>query len=553
LAFVVNPDSLKLSDEFSEVDREFARVSVVLLKQMGEQYQYLTDKLIHYGEEENINNQIEDISDLFNDNSVLPLGHILNGRYKIINTLGKGGFGIVYKVEDIKTKEIFAIKELFIYTMCFRGRKNHRVHFKTNFKIKEFKQKFHQTVNLFQNINNNNLVRIYNAFEENNTIYSRMEYIDGKNLNILRNDKKWKMDEEGAIDLLNQLFHGLKEIHTKNIIHRDINPTNIIKENSGIYKIVDFTSIRTFDKNKLITEITAIGTATYMAPELSLTHGKIDIFSDIYSLGITMYALLSKDSEIPTTVDRLIDDTLENKIDSLSISYNFKNILKKMTELKAENRFQSLEEIENNIVSEHSIKKYKAFLCYSHGDTKFVTWLHSELEKYKIPKKLYTDYPHLPKTLYPIFRDEYELKSGDDFAVEIFKALRDSESLIVVCSINSAKSVWVHKEIIDFKMMHGEDRIFPIIIDGEPFAREGDKFEDSLECLPEALKYKVDTNGNLTNERTNLFASGMIGKEDGRNFLKFKLIAGILGISFRELYEEKKKNKWFFQHLSQKI
>jgi len=123
-------------------------------------------------------------------------------------------------------------------------------------------------------------------------------------------------------------------------------------------------------------------------------------------------------------------------------------------------------------------KKYKAFISYSHADEDFGKWLHKQLERYKIPQKLYNDYPNLPKSLYPIFRDRYELNAGDDLGVEIPKALKSSEALIVVCSPNSADSKWVNQEIIDFKKMYGEERIFPIIVDGEPFARESDKFND---------------------------------------------------------------------------
>jgi len=64
-----------------------------------------------------------------------------------------------------------------------------------------------------------------------------------------------------------------------------------------------------------------------------------------------------------------------------------------------------------------SQKKYKAFLSYSHADEAFGKWLHKQLERYKIPKKLYSDYPNLPKSLYPIFRDRYELNAGDDLGV----------------------------------------------------------------------------------------------------------------------------------------
>jgi len=204
------------------------------------------------------------------------------------------------------------------------------------------------------------------------------------------------------------------------------------------------------------------------------------------------------------------------------------------------NKEQTLKEAfyENNKFT----KKYKAFLCCSHADEEFGSWLHKQLEKYKIPKKLREDYPNLPKSLYPIFRDLYELKAGDDLGKEIYKALENSNALIVVCSTKSANSKWVNKEIIDFKMMHGEDRIFPIIVDGEPFAKESDKFEDSLECFPEALKYKVDSEGNLTSERTSILASSM---NDGHELAILKLIAGILGVPFGEIYQRNKEKPFW--------
>ncbi|HHB51773.1 MAG TPA: TIR domain-containing protein, partial [Saprospiraceae bacterium] len=126
---------------------------------------------------------------------------------------------------------------------------------------------------------------------------------------------------------------------------------------------------------------------------------------------------------------------------------------------------------------------------------------------------------------------------------EIPKALENSDALIVVCSTKSADSKWVNKEIIDFKMMHGEDRIFPIIVDGEPFARESESKDDELECFPEALKYKVDSEGNLTDERTSILASSTIEKEDGQELAKLKLIAGVLGVPFGEFYRRDEEQK----------
>jgi len=386
LAFVVDPDSLKSTDEFSEIDREFARISVSVLYEMGGKYCDWADRLTHYWEDDNINSQIEeDISELFNDVSLLPLGYILNDRYKIINALGKGGFGIVYKVEDLKTKEIFAIKELFISNLSFRTRERYKVTFKKNTFIRTFKEKFSQTVELFKNINNINLVKIYSIFEENNTVYTVMEYIDGQSLNELSS-----FSEKETKELLEQLINGLKAIHNKSIIHRDINTTNILKTKEGIYKIIDLTSFKYFLDEEII--ITGIGTDKFIAPELLSTRAKIGIFSDIYSLGITLYSVLDKSqdktpflsplpiiteiiSDIPNYTERLFEneDRLYQGIENLNISTSFKNILKKMVELKSENRFQSLEEIEKKIFYDMQIIEYDG-LMYQNTFIDKYTW-----------------------------------------------------------------------------------------------------------------------------------------------------------------------------------
>lgn len=188
--------------------------------------------------------------------------------------------------------------------------------------------------------------------------------------------------------------------------------------------------------------------------------------------------------------------------------------------------------------------KYKAFISYSHQNEKFGKWLHKSLEKYKIPKELRKVYPELPDKLYPIFRDREELPTSSDLSKNILQALEDSKYLIVICSVASAKSFWVNQEIIDFKRMHGEDRILAIILDGEPHAKDSDKFDDKLECFPEALKYKV-IDEKLSDEQTEPIAGDVREGKDGKEFGKLKLIAGLLGVGFEELYrrEEKKERQ----------
>jgi len=186
-------------------------------------------------------------------------------------------------------------------------------------------------------------------------------------------------------------------------------------------------------------------------------------------------------------------------------------------------------------------KKYKAFLSYSRKDEKFAKRLHREIENYKIPKELYSENFNLPQSLSPIFRDIEELVSGVTLPKAILEKLEDSENLIVICSPNSASSPWVNQEILDYKKMYGESNIYPIIIAGEAFAKDSQK-----ECFPPALKYQIDENGNLTDQPSNILASNAIKSEDGQEYAKIKLIAGLLGFdSADKLWgrEEKRKRR----------
>ena len=188
------------------------------------------------------------------------------------------------------------------------------------------------------------------------------------------------------------------------------------------------------------------------------------------------------------------------------------------------------------------LKKYRAFISYSHQNEKFAKWLHRSLERYRIPNGLLREYPHLNSKLYPIFRDREELPSSSNLGSNILSALKNSEYLIVICSMESAKSFWVNQEIIDFKSLHGEDKVLAIILDGEPNALSKESFNDKLECFPEALKYKV-FQGKLTQERTEPIAADVRKGKDGYKFGRLKLIAGLLGVGLEELYQREAKRE----------
>jgi tetratricopeptide (TPR) repeat protein len=181
--------------------------------------------------------------------------------------------------------------------------------------------------------------------------------------------------------------------------------------------------------------------------------------------------------------------------------------------------------------------KYWAFLSYSHRDARWANWLHQALESYHPPKVL-VGTPGargpVPKRLHPIFRDREELATATDLGTVISEALRNSACQVVICSPQSAKSKWVNEEILNFKRLGREDRIFCLIIGGEPNASDNPAIADQ-ECFPPALRYKLDADGNLGTERTEPIAADARPGKDGKNNAKLKLIAGVLGVGFDAL------------------
>jgi len=283
-------------------------------------------------------------------NEHLAIGYKIGGHYKIIKILGQGGFGIVYLVEDIhRLNAQFVIKELFSRDFSFRHRDGETVYNKAEAKqiFNKIKEDIISEVNILQKIRDKNIVEAYGYFEANNTLYSVMEFIDGMDL-----DKYLKkvppFTEDEAKDLLLQISSGIEKIHAINVLHRDIKPSNIMRTRDGVYKLIDFTTNRTYEDNKLTT-VTSFRSPIYTPPELSGNkRAIIGKFSDIYSIGMTICRVLAEDEEtLPNITDRLIDDSeFQNLIDRFDIDNNFKSILRKMTQINAEDRFQDLKDID---------------------------------------------------------------------------------------------------------------------------------------------------------------------------------------------------------------
>ncbi|WP_457350800.1 TIR domain-containing protein [Roseateles sp. P5_D6] len=180
---------------------------------------------------------------------------------------------------------------------------------------------------------------------------------------------------------------------------------------------------------------------------------------------------------------------------------------------------------------------YKAFLSYSHRDKRKGVKLHSALESYLLPKRLLKPGASKEdgKVLFPIFRDRDELPADANLTQKITEALGQSPALIVVCSPHSAKSKWVNEEILSFKRLGREGRIFPFIIEGEPYASTTPGSNPALECFPPALRFMLGPDGELSSTPAEPLAADAQREGDGWQNAMLKVIAGLLRIPYDTL------------------
>src|SRR5579863_3587683 len=185
----------------------------------------------------------------------------------------------------------------------------------------------------------------------------------------------------------------------------------------------------------------------------------------------------------------------------------------------------------------NSGSRYRAFISYSHQDQIWAQWLHKALESYRVPSRLVgqtTAAGVIPARLAPVFRDRDELPSATDLNRKVNQALAESANLIVICSPRSATSHWVDEEVLAFKRLGHADRIFCLIVDGEPNASDlpGRAAE---ECFTPALRFQIGADGEPTRERTEPIAADARPGKDGKNNARLKLIAGMLDVGFDAL------------------
>jgi len=189
--------------------------------------------------------------------------------------------------------------------------------------------------------------------------------------------------------------------------------------------------------------------------------------------------------------------------------------------------------------------KYRAFISYAHTDEKWAAWLHRALETYRVPKYLVgepTEFGPVPARIAPVFRDRDELSTATSLGDVLTQALVDSACLIVICSPAAAQSRWTNEEILTFKKLGRSDRIFCLIVDGEPGVSDDPARADD-ECFPPALIYEIGDDGELTDRRGEPIAADARKGKDNKHNAKLKLIAGMLGVGFDALRQREQQRR----------
>ena len=189
--------------------------------------------------------------------------------------------------------------------------------------------------------------------------------------------------------------------------------------------------------------------------------------------------------------------------------------------------------------------RYRAFLCYSHRDSDWADWLHGALESYPVPPRLVgiaTNAGVIPARIAPVFRDRDELPSAANLSEKVSDAIAQSANLIVICSPHAAQSRWVNEEVRAFQRLGRSDRIFCLIVDGEPGASAWAGREHD-ECLPAALTKRLDAEGRETGETLEPIAADARPGKDGKSNARTKLVAGLLGVDLDDLRHRERRRR----------
>ena len=274
------------------------------------------------------------------------MGHRMIGKqifhYKIIEKLGEGGMGVIYKAKDLKLDRFVVLKFL-------------PSHLTTS---EEEKQRFILEAKAASSFDHTNICSIYEINEtDDGQLFISMAYYEGETLDKKIKEKPLRIDE--SINISIQIAQALAKAHDKEIIHRDIKPANIMLTKEGGIKVLDFGLAKISKQTKLTKESTTLGTISYMSPEQSKGE-EVSCRTDIWSLGVIIYEMLTGQlpfkGEYESAIIYSILNDVQEPVTALrtGVPMELERIINKMLSKKTTERYASVEDL---LVDLHKVSK----------------------------------------------------------------------------------------------------------------------------------------------------------------------------------------------------
>ena len=288
-----------------------------------------------------------------NTENLLPVGTVLNETYRIERCIGAGNFGIAYLAYDMQLLRTVAVKEFFLADYVVRSNDDNYTVISKNSKydtlVEERKKKFTKEAGIMDTVGKTEVsVPIFDYFEQNNTAYIVMEYLDGMNLEDYLS-KRGRLSVKETMNIILPLAKSLSKIHKQNIIHRDIKPGNVIIMPDNTPRLLDFGNareIQTENDGKTV----LVFTENYAAVEQFSVFAPKGPWTDVYSLCAVMYRCLLGANPKPANERGFLDDPDKELLCELTGVIGADNTelaeaLVKGMQLDAQDRYQSMDEL----------------------------------------------------------------------------------------------------------------------------------------------------------------------------------------------------------------
>src|SRR5947208_2313517 len=275
----------------------------------------------------------------WNASFLLPTGSVLANRYEILDLLGEGGMGAVYKARDNELDRLIALKVI-------------RPELSSN---PEILQRFKQELVLARQVTDRNIIRIFDLGEADGIRFITMEYVEGTSLyQVLQ--EQGQLPVKDAAEIIEQVLTGLKAAHREGVIHRDLKPGNIMRDPQGRILVMDFGLARSLESDGMTKTGAVLGTMEYMSPEQAMG-AALDQRSDLFTVGLIFFELLTgkmpfrADSALASLLKRVHERAIPVVSHDATIPAALSNIVSKCLERDVQLRYQNAGEMLDDLAA----------------------------------------------------------------------------------------------------------------------------------------------------------------------------------------------------------